>query len=478
MFVQHMLAVLRAGGIVVTVMPHCVLFRGGAEKEIRTGLLDEDMVDTVIGLGPQLFYGTGIPACILVLRAPEAKPLERRSKVLFINADRDYREGRAQNTIEPQHIEKIAAAYEAFEDIERFARVVAREELRQNDDNLNIRRYADTAPEPEPQDVRAHLRGGIPRGEVAEKAALFTAHGLNPKRLLVSRDGDYLDFAEQIEERADLRAAIESDGGVHAAENIVREAIDQWWWTDVTPYVEKVPSGGSLADLRAKLISSFEQALRPSGLLDRSEVGGIIAKWWWDAQPDLKALAARGFAGLVEAWQTSIVDALEEPKSTTNALEHRLSGALLPDYLGQVEELEAQASEIDAAINGATTADGDNDAEDDADEALSEEELKGLKKQRAAVKKQLKTAKGEFATKLETARQQLTDDEARELVLSLFLADIADLTEQEITRHRREIMSAFTTWWDKYHVTLASIEADRDAASEKLAGFLGGLGYD
>jgi len=97
MFVQHMLAVLRPGGMVVTVMPHGVLFRGGEERAIRTGILDADMLDAVIGLGSNLFYGTGIPACILVLRAPGAKPKARKGKVLFINADREYFEGRAQN---------------------------------------------------------------------------------------------------------------------------------------------------------------------------------------------------------------------------------------------------------------------------------------------------------------------------------------------------------------------------------------------
>ena len=122
MFVQHMLSVLRPGGMVVTVMPHGVLFRGGAEKQIRRGFLDEDLLEAVIGLGPNLFYGTGIPACILVLRAPGAKPPERRGKVLFINADREYYEGRAQNILYPEHIEKIVSSYDAFEDIPGFAR--------------------------------------------------------------------------------------------------------------------------------------------------------------------------------------------------------------------------------------------------------------------------------------------------------------------------------------------------------------------
>src|SRR5205823_8583611 len=127
LFVQHMLSVLRPGGMVVTVMPHGVLFRGGAEKDIPTGILDEDMLEAVIGLGPNLFYGTGIPACILVLRAPGAKPKARRGKVLFINADHEYMEGRAQNYVLPEHIEKVVSAYERYEDVPAFASLVSRD---------------------------------------------------------------------------------------------------------------------------------------------------------------------------------------------------------------------------------------------------------------------------------------------------------------------------------------------------------------
>ena len=121
MFVQHMISVLRPKGTVATVMPHGVLFRGGAEREIRKGLLDDDLLDAVIGLAPNLFYGTGIPACILVLRAKGAKPPERRGKVLFINADAEFSAGRAQNYLLPEHIEKIVSAYHAFADIPGYA---------------------------------------------------------------------------------------------------------------------------------------------------------------------------------------------------------------------------------------------------------------------------------------------------------------------------------------------------------------------
>jgi hypothetical protein len=97
MFLQHMLSVLRTDGMLATVMPHGVLFRGSVEKEIRRGIIEDDLLEAVIGLPPNLFYGTGIPACILVCRAKGAKLDERKNRVLFINADAEFHAGRAQN---------------------------------------------------------------------------------------------------------------------------------------------------------------------------------------------------------------------------------------------------------------------------------------------------------------------------------------------------------------------------------------------
>src|SRR5262249_20710403 len=151
-------------------------FRGGEEKKIRLGLLgskdgkivpNEDCIEAVIALPQNLFYGTGIPACVLVMRHPGSKPEARKGKVLFINADREYREGRAQNFIDPEHIEKIVSAYDAFRDVPGFAKVVDTKAIIEDEaGNLNIRRYADSSPPPEPHDVRAHLHGGVPKREI------------------------------------------------------------------------------------------------------------------------------------------------------------------------------------------------------------------------------------------------------------------------------------------------------------------------
>jgi type I restriction enzyme M protein len=311
MFVQHMLAVTRPGGLVTTVMPHGVLFRSGDEGKIRTALLNDDMIEAVIGLGPQLFYGTGIPACILVLRPKGAKPADRQGKVLFINADRDYREGRAQNYIEPEHIEKIVSAFHAFGDADKFARIVTRSEVADNDDNLNIRRYVDTTPEPEPQDVRAHLHGGVPLREVTAKEELFAAHGFAPSHVFASRNADYFEFRDTIAAKRDLKSLIEAEPGLQTAEAAVTTAIEQWWKTEA-PRFDALESIADLVHLRKRLLSTFEISLRPAGLLDRFAVSGVIASWWGASLPDLKTLATLRYKGLVAAWVATVLDALEE----------------------------------------------------------------------------------------------------------------------------------------------------------------------
>lgn len=486
MFVQHMLSVLSPKGMVVTVMPHGVLFRGGAERDIRSGILDEDMLDAVIGLGPNLFYGTGIPACILVLRAPKSKPKERRGKVLFINADREFAEGRAQNYLYPEHIEKIVSTWRAFEDVEGFARAVPREELSANDDNLNIRRYADNAPPPEPHDVRAHLYGGVPQTEVTAKQALFGAHGLDPMQLLAPRSGRkdrlYLDFREDLTEKADLKRHIEQDPGVLEKERALTDAVETWWKKS-RKVIAALPETRELMKGRAQLLSSFEKALRPVDLLDRFQVAGVVATWWGEVQSDLRTTAARGFLGLVEAWETSILAPFEEEdakgnKSKDNPLEHRLVKRLLPEYLADLEELEAKKAELDATLKGAASSGDDEEEEGEADEEqLSDEELKALKQELSEVKKRLKTKERNFTKRLKEARAELDEDSARELVLGILRADLDAILERYVADHRQQIVAAFESWWDKYRVTLTSIEQERDAAAEKLRGFLGELGY-
>ena len=143
-FLMHMLGVTNSQGMVGVVMPHGILFRGGSEGKIRRSIIEADLFEAIIGLAPNLFSGASIPVAICVLN--KTKPADRRGKILFVDAAQEgyFRQGKARNFIDPEHIKKIVQTYESFEELERFAHVADMEEIEENDFNLNISRYVDT----------------------------------------------------------------------------------------------------------------------------------------------------------------------------------------------------------------------------------------------------------------------------------------------------------------------------------------------
>ena len=139
-WVQHMIKSMAARtGRMAVVLPHGALFRAGKEGEIRKKILHMDLLDAVIGLGPNLFYGAGLAACILVFRQRRAPA--RRKKVLIVDASREFKTGRAQNELLPEHVERIYGWYRDYKDVEGVARVVTLDDIAANDHNLNISRY-------------------------------------------------------------------------------------------------------------------------------------------------------------------------------------------------------------------------------------------------------------------------------------------------------------------------------------------------
>ncbi len=140
-FLLHGFHYLKDDGVMAIILPHGVLFRGGKEKAIREKLLKDGQIDTVIGLPANLFYSTGIPVCILIL-----KKCKKPDDVLIINAAEEYDKGKRQNVLSPGHIQKIVDTYQDRKEEERYARRVSMDEIAENDWNLNISRYVSTAP--------------------------------------------------------------------------------------------------------------------------------------------------------------------------------------------------------------------------------------------------------------------------------------------------------------------------------------------
>jgi len=220
-FVQHMIASLNANGSMGVVVPHGVLFRGSSEKEIRKGILERDLIEAVIGLPPALFYGTGIPAALLIIN--KRKDSSRKNKVIFINGELEYEEGKNQNKLRDEDINKIISTFDDYAEIKRYSKVVSLDEIRENDYNLNIRRYADTSPPPEIYDVRGILHGGVPVREVEDEYIQETLQGMDVSCVFNRRNSEYYDWKSEIESKEKIREYLKTE------DQKVISQFERWW---------------------------------------------------------------------------------------------------------------------------------------------------------------------------------------------------------------------------------------------------------
>ncbi|MGW3552175.1 N-6 DNA methylase [Streptomyces griseoincarnatus] len=523
MFVQHMISVLEHDGVAATVMPHGVLFRGGKERDIRRELLKGDCVEAVIGLGPNLFYGTGIPACILVLRKPHRKHGDRQGNVLFINADREYRPGKNQNVLGPEHVEKIVTVYRDWTPIDGYSRIVSRDDLLAADCNLNIRRWVDNSPAAEPQDVRAHLYGGVPKTEIDAKAELFSSYGVDLASLFAPRadDEEYVDF---LPEGPDTTA--ERIPGLAAAkEGELREAYERWW-TEQAEHFTHLTVDRQPMRLRERLVDGFRAAVEPVGILDRYETAGIVADWWASARYDVKALAAGGYERVLDGW-VETVDSMvnpvvpddEEPEdggrprrgraksavSTADkrrALDEAVVRALVPEFLAEVARADVALAEADAAYKTAVArlaeaqepaeADGEEDetaegedGEATASEPVARAEIDALekavaqrRKERTAASKRRSALDAKFLPELKAAAEMAkAEDGGQRVVLRVLGEGLSTRLDAMAAEGRRGLVASFRRWAEKYAVSLAELEADSEGAAEEFGAWLKELGY-
>jgi type I restriction enzyme M protein len=511
MFVQHMVSVLEEKGTVAVVMPHGVLFRGGKEKDIREELLRDDCLEAVIGLGPNLFYGVGIPACVLVLRRPHRKEQDRRKRVLFINADREFTVGRNQNELRPEHVEKIVTVFQKGREQDGYSRWVKVDDLLAEGANLNIRRWVDNSPPPEPQDVRAHLYGGVPVAEVAAQEKLFGAYGVDASTLFAARDDDpeYYDFLPEDPETTVGRIAEQAA----AKEAELREAYAKWWAKGSALFAQ-LAEDRKLMVLRAGLLAGFAEAVDAVRVLDEYRTAGIVADWWTHARYDMKALAAGGFARVLEGWVDS-TEAIVRPaegsvstssrKTTVTAADRRRAmdqpvvRHLIPEFLTQYAAVETEVAAADAAYketadalaaakpseDGEEEGDGDG-ASAEAAEPVSPEELARLerefaacRKTRTAATKKRKALDDRFLKDLLAAAEVVLADEerTREIVLDVLNEDLSGRLDAAVAAGRRELVAVFRRWVEKYGVSLSELEGESEAAAGELGEWLEALGY-
>ena len=220
-FIQHMIASLNVNGIMGVIVPHGVLFRGASEMEIRKNLIEKDLIEAIIGLAPKLFYGTGIAAALVIINKKKTK--DRKNKIIFINSELDFEEGKNQNFLREQHIKKILITFDNLKDIKRYSKVVSVDEIKDNNYSLNIRKYADTSPPSEHFDVRGILRGGVPISEVEDEFIQETLNGMDVSCIFVRRDNNYYDFKPEIENKNQIKDYLGTQ------EKSIINQFERWW---------------------------------------------------------------------------------------------------------------------------------------------------------------------------------------------------------------------------------------------------------
>ena len=350
------------------------------------------------------------------------------------------------------------------------------EELKENDFNANIRRYADNAPPPEPQDVRAHLHGGVPLGELASSSSLLDAAGLDVSLLFADRGDGYASWVHDPAARDDVRSVICTAVATRRSSS----GLSTWWAASVRPVLEALPATATLVGVRSNLVGAFVGAMEPA-VLDRFEAAGIAATWWQDSLFDLKAAASRGWKAVLEGWLTT-AEAGQGDKNAPDLADTLAIRVLVPDLLSDRSSLAASFTQLDAEVKAAESSSESSDEDDDdsaesSEEELSPAELKKLKLRRTEAKKQLKTLDDRL---LASAKKRLAAMDSAES-FSQAVDELFGRVEVMVDEHFTAIERRVGAWYDnlagKYGTTLGELEAARDAAAARLAVHLKELGY-
>ncbi|WP_256449988.1 type I restriction-modification system subunit M [Flavihumibacter rivuli] len=528
MFVQHMVASLNNAGRMAVVMPHGVLYRGGEEKKFREWLVNRGYLEAVIGLPSALFYGTGIGACVLVINKAGA---HERDHVLFINADREYKEGKNQNKLRPEDLEKIAYTYRHKKETPKYSKLVAKSKaidehnnLENEDFNFNIRRFVDNAPPPEPQDVHAHLQGGIPESEVKALTDYFYCYAGLEAKLFEPLKPNYLKFTVALAYKEDIKKLFDESPEIKTAFAQYTQAIDEWWQEQI-PAIEQLPGGqANVFDLYHDFSRTLTEKLNALPILDDFKSRGSFAAYWNSITNDIKSVIASGWnAELIpddEILQSQFPEVLKELKDNearrdelqaqfdeVNELEDDVwneedyevwRSKELKEHKDSIKELKGERKEADKEyklllkrIKAGALASEQLKVESEKLKAEVErleaqiDELESriakhseLEEELKLCKRKIKEIKDRKQALVDQARLLITSEEAKELIMQRWLRTLQQTVNDYLQSHQRQLLQAVENVWEKYTTTLQSILKDRETETKLFDAYLLELGYE
>lgn len=332
-FLLHDLYHLRAGGIMTIVLPHGVLFRGGEEGEIRKNLIENNNIDAIIGLPSNIFFGTGIPTIVMVL-----KKNRKDDDVLIIDASKGFIKDGKNNKLRARDIKKIVDVYNTRADVDSFSRKVTRNEIRDNSYNLNIPRYVDSSEKSENIDIYATMFGGIPKKEIKEKCGEeFSIFNSLENQLFTISDTPYVNIVTE-----DIRKTIESNEQVIEFRNQFSSkfaSLHDYLFELLIKNIDLVSTSRAETTIADDIFERMEDI----PLIDKYEAYQILDDEWKTISADLEMIQTEGNSSIKQVDPKMV---LKKKNSVEVEVQDGYIGHIIPFELIQKEYLSDLLTKI------------------------------------------------------------------------------------------------------------------------------------
>lgn len=493
-FLLHELHHLKPDGILTIVLPHGVLFRGGEEEQIRTNLIEKNNIDAIIGLPANIFFGTGIPTLVMVLKQHRAS-----DDVLIIDASKGFVKDGKQNKLRACDIKKIADTVRDRKDVPGFSRRVSREEIRQNGYNLNIPRYVDSSEAAEQYDIYATMFGGIPNAEIDALQKYWEAFPtLRSDLFKPELDKPY--SALKVE---DVKTAIEHNTDVKWFNTMFAEAFNGF---DDLLHQKLIDNVKHVRELQAQdeIASDMFSRLCNIPLVDRYAVYQALADNWQAIISDIETIQEEGFDAVrVVETAYKLVKKGDEDVEVPDGLKGRIIPFSLVQqtkFLAELNAISALQSRVEA-ISGELdevrdsfneeeletycdsekdnafdkkkiTADAKPKADVEAETKAKLKQIVSLWNEQTTSNKQIKADKLALEEKTIKAIENLTDEEAAMLLHHKWIDPICEGIDNTLRSVLSALESEALALSEKYATSYKQINDDMVAANEELAGLV------
>jgi len=474
-FLLHILATLKSTGKGAVILPHGVLFRGGAEADIRREIVRRGYIKGIIGLPANLFYGTGIPACILVL---DKEAAHARKGIFMVDASKGFIKDGNKNRLRAQDIHRMVDAFTRQVDIPRYSRMVPLVEIEKNDFNLNLPRYIDSTEPEDLQDIDAHLRGGIPNRDIDALDAYWQV--FPAVRATVFKKGDRPGYTQLKVPVGEVKAAIFGHVEFTAFNQSVTALFEKWKKAN-TPRLKGIAVGDKPKALIETLSEDLLETFRAARLLDPYDVYQHLMDYWAGImQDDVYMLVQEGWKAVIDGKpNTDLIPqplivaryfgkeqaAIEKLESDCDAItrqmeeldeEHGGEDGLLADAKTDKGKLtkagvKARLAEIKGQRN-------DGDA---ADERKLLEDYQALIEKEAATGKQVKDAQKALDSKVAAKYGHLNEAEIKTLVVDdKWVAALAAAVQSELERVSQALTGRIRQLAERYATPLPQLTGE------------------